>query len=375
MEILLQQISVRDLAKGYVDEEENGVWAFGGKLNVRPKYQRNFVYKDKQRDAVIDTILRGFPLNVMYWSVNDDGTFEIIDGQQRTVSICQYVNGDYSIWFEGDYLGLHNLNEDVRERLLDYKIMVYFCKGTETERLKWFETINIAGEELTPQELRNAVYYGPWLTDAKRYFSKVKCEEKKIGGDYLAGSANRQEYLETAIKWISILEYPDTKDDDKRIKMYMSNHRNDASAFKLWSYFQSVITWVEATFIKKRTRYMKGLPWGFLYNEYKENVYDAKKIEDEIKKLILDDDVTADKGIYLYILTRKEKYLSFRTFTDAQRLAVYERQHGICAICGNHFEIGEMEADHITPWVEGGKTKEDNCQMLCRECNRRKGKK
>ena len=375
MEILLQQISVRDLAKGYVDEEENGVWAFGGKLNVRPKYQRNFVYKDKQRDAVIDTILRGFPLNVMYWSVDDDGTFEIIDGQQRTVSICQYVNGDYSIWFEGDYLGLHNLNEDVRERLLDYKIMVYFCKGTETERLKWFETINIAGEELTPQELRNAVYYGPWLTDAKRYFSKVKCVAQKIGGDYLAGSANRQEYLETAIKWISILEYPDTKDDDKRIKMYMSNHRSDASAFKLWSYFQSVITWVEATFIKKRTRYMKGLPWGFLYNEYKENVYDAKKIEDEIKKLILDDDVTADKGIYLYILTRKEKYLSFRTFTDAQRLAVYERQHGICAICGNHFEIGEMEADHITPWVEGGKTKEDNCQMLCRECNRRKGKK
>lgn len=375
MEILLQQISVRDLAKGYVDEEENGVWAFGGKLNVRPKYQRNFVYKDKQRDAVIDTILRGFPLNVMYWSVNDDGTFEIIDGQQRTVSICQYVNGDYSIWFEGDYLGLHNLNEDVRERLLDYKIMVYFCKGTETERLKWFETINIAGEELTPQELRNAVYYGPWLTDAKRYFSKVKCVAQKIGGDYLAGSANRQEYLETAIKWISILEYPDTKDDDKRIKMYMSNHRSDASAFKLWSYFQSVITWVEATFIKKRTRYMKGLPWGFLYNEYKENVYDAKKIEDEIKKLILDDDVTADKGIYLYILTRKEKYLSFRTFTDAQRLAVYERQHGICAIYGNHFEIGEMEADHITPWVEGGKTKEDNCQMLCRECNRRKGKK
>lgn len=179
MEILLQQISVRDLAKGYVDEEENGVWAFGGKLNVRPKYQRNFVYKDKQRDAVIDTILRGFPLNVMYWSVNDDGTFEIIDGQQRTVSICQYVNGDYSIWFEGDYLGLHNLNEDVRERLLDYKIMVYFCKGTETERLKWFETINIAGEELTPQELRNAVYYGPWLTDAKRYFSKVKCVAQK----------------------------------------------------------------------------------------------------------------------------------------------------------------------------------------------------
>lgn len=375
MEISLHEITIRDLAQGYVDEDENGVWGYGGKLNIRPQYQREFVYKDKQRDAVIDTVIKKFPLNVMYWSVNEDGTYEIIVGQQRTISICQYVIGDFSIDYDHDVLKFHNLPKDVQDDILNYKLMVYFCKGTESERLQWFETINIAGEELTTQELRNAVYSGPWLSDAKRYFSKKQCVAYKIGGDYMAGVAERQKYLETAIKWISIIDYPDMKDDDKRIKTYMSVHQGDANALKLWSYYQSVITWVEATFVKKRKKWMNGLDWGYLYNEFKDNVYDAKQIEEETKKLMLDDDVTNKKGIYPYLLTRKEEFLSIRAFSDAQRQAAYEQQQGVCPICGGHFELEEMDADHITPWSEGGHTQMENCQMLCKECNRRKGKR
>jgi len=373
MEISLHEITVRDLANGYIDEDENGVWGYGGKLNIRPQYQREFVYKDKQRDAVIDTIIKNFPLNVMYWSVNEDGTYEIIDGQQRTISVCEYVTDGFSINYDNDAMKMHNLPQDIQKKILDYKLMVYFCKGTDSERLKWFETINIAGEELTTQELRNAVYSGPWLSDAKRYFSKKQCVAYKIGGDYLTGVAERQKYLETAIKWLSTIDFPGIKDDDKRIKTYMSAHQEDANALKLWSYFQSVITWVEATFIKKRKKWMNGLDWGYMYNEFKDNVYDAKKIEEETKALILDDDVTNKRGIYLYILTHKEKYLSIRTFTDAQRQEVYEKQHGVCPICGKHFDLGEMDADHITPWSKGGHTLIGNCQMLCKECNRRKG--
>ena len=373
MEISLHEITVRDLANGYIDEDENGVWGYGGKLNIRPQYQREFVYKDKQRDAVIDTIIKNFPLNVMYWSVNEDGTYEIIDGQQRTISVCEYVTDGFSINYDNDAMKMHNLPQDIQKKILDYKLMVYFCKGTDSERLKWFETINIAGEELTTQELRNAVYSGPWLSDAKRYFSKKQCVAYKIGGDYLSGVAERQKYLETAIKWLSTIDFPGIKDDDKRIKTYMSAHQEDANALKLWSYFQSVITWVEATFIKKRKKWMNGLDWGYMYNEFKDNVYDAKKIEEETQALILDDDVTNKRGIYLYILTHKEKYLSIRTFTDAQRQEVYEKQHGVCPICGKHFDLGEMDADHITPWSKGGHTLIGNCQMLCKECNRRKG--
>lgn len=375
MNIELHEITIRDLANGYVDEEENGVWGYGGKLNIRPQYQREFVYKDKQRDAVIQTVIKGFPLNVMYWSVNDDGTFEVIDGQQRTISICQYMKGDFGVEYGNDVLGFRNLTDDVKQDVLNYRLMVYFCKGTESERLQWFETINIAGEELTSQELRNAVYAGPWLSDAKRYFSKKLCVAYRIGSDYLAGSAERQKYLETAIKWISSIDYPGMKDDDKRIKTYMSVHQDDANALKLWSYFQCVITWVEATFVKKRKKWMNGLDWGYFYNEFKDQVFDPKQIEEDTKKLMIDDDVTNKKGIYLYLLTHNEKYLSIRAFTDAQRQATYERQQGICPICGRHFELEDMDADHITPWSKGGHTLLENCQMLCKECNRRKGSK
>lgn len=217
MNIELKEIKVRDLTKGYEDNQEDGVIGYDGKLDIRPPYQREFIYKDKQRDAVIDTITKKFPLNVMYWAVREDGEFEIIDGQQRTISICQYVNNDFSI----NGLAFHNLPKDKQEEILDYELMVYFCEGADSEKLEWFKTINIAGEKLTDQELRNAVYSGSWVTDAKRYFSKNS--RPKIGDEYLGGSANRQEYLETAIDWIS----------EGKIEDYMSKNQHEPNANEL----------------------------------------------------------------------------------------------------------------------------------------------
>ena len=252
MKIELQEITVRDLVKGHVDNAEEGVKTYDGKLDIRPEYQREFIYNEKQRDAVITTVLNGFPLNVMYWALREDNEqvpFEIIDGQQRTLSICQYVNGDFSY----DFLYFNNLQEEDKQKILSYKLMVYVCSGTDKEKLKWFETINIAGEELTKQELRNAIYSGKW--DAKRHFSKNGCVAYQIANKYLTGSCLRQDYLETAIKWIN----------DGKIEAYMAKHQDDQNANPLWQYFQSVITWVKMTFPKYR-REIKGVAWGEIYN-------------------------------------------------------------------------------------------------------------
>ena len=361
MNIELKEITIRELTNGYQDNEENGVVGYGGKLDIRPPYQREFIYKDKQRDAVINTITKNFPLNVMYWAVREDGTFEVIDGQQRTISICQYIDGDFA--FQNRYF--HNLKADEKEKILNYTLMVYVCSGTESEKLEWFKTINIAGEKLTEQELRNAVYTGSWVSDAKRYFSKSGCVAYNIGSDYLNGSPIRQEFLETAIDWIS----------EGKIENYMATHQHDPNATALWLYFQSVITWVNATFTVKRKKFMKGIQWGLFYNKYKDVVFDTKAIEEETARLIADDEVEKKSGIYAYILTKDERYLGIRTFSDSVKQKVYENQKGICPICKNHFDISEMEGDHITPWVEGGKTIEENCQMLCKDDNRRKSSK
>lgn len=360
MKIELKEITVRELTKDYQDNDENGVIGLNGKLDIRPPYQREFIYKPAQRDAVIDTVTKDFPLNVMYWAVRENGNFEVIDGQQRTISICQFVNGDFA--FNGRYF--HNLQNDEQEQILNYKLMVYFCSGTDSEKLEWFKTINIAGEELTAQELRNAVYSGSWVTDAKRYFSKNGCPAFGLGGDYLSGSAIRQDYLETTIKWIN----------NGEIEEYMAKHQNEPNANELWLYFQGVINWVQAVFPNYRNE-MKGIEWGELYNLFKNRNFDSKKLEEEIKTLMIDDDVTKKKGIYWYVLTGKEKYLNIRAFTPQMKRQAYENQNGICAVCKEHFELSEMEADHITPWHEGGKTNAENCQMLCREDNRRKSGK
>jgi len=366
MRIDLKYVTIRELTSGFKDNADDGVVGYSGRLDIRPPYQREFIYKDKQRESVIETVTKDFPLNVMYWAVREDGSFEVIDGQQRTISICQYVNGEYSAVLNDipNYRAFHNLQADEREQILNYKLTVYLCSGEPSERLKWFRIINIAGEKLTEQELLNASYSGSWLSDAKRHFSKNGCAAQGLGSNYLSGSAIRQEYLETVLSWIS----------NGNIEIYMLKHQHDPDANALWLYFQSVINWVKAIFPKYRKE-MKGLKWGIFYNEFKDKRLNHKELEEEIARLMKDEDVTYKKGIYEYVLTRKEKHLNIRAFSDSQKTEAYERQKGVCAVCGETFLMDEMEADHITPWHQGGKTNTANCQMLCREDNRRKSGK
>lgn len=367
MKIDLHKIPIREVVKDYKDNAEEGIVGYSGKLDIRPKYQREFVYKDKQRDAVIDTVKNGFPLNVMYWVVRDDGNYEVLDGQQRTISLAQYVTGDFSLNFNGRLAAFHNLTPEEQNQILDYELMIYFCEGTDKERLDWFRIINIAGEKLTDQELRNAVYTGPWLSDAKLKFSKTQCAAYLLtidGGALLSGSPIRQEYLETALSWINSGEIED----------YMSKHQHEENADELWTYFQEVIAWVRKTFTIYRKE-MTTVNWGELHNQFKDHDLDPKKLEMEVKELMQDEDVTKKSGIYPYILTRQERFLNIRAFTDRMKREAYERQNGICPFCKNQFELDEMEADHITPWHEGGKTIAENCQMLCKQDNRTKSGK
>ncbi len=313
MNIELKEITVRQLTDGFKDNAEAGVVGYGGKLDIRPPYQREFIYKDKQRDAVIDTVRKDYPLNVMYWAVREDDHYEVINGQQRTLSVCQYVKGDYSI--QG--LAFDNLQSDQREQIMDYKLMIYFCSGTDSEKLEWFKTINIAGEKLTDQELRNAVYAGPWTADAKRYFSKNGCAAYGLAKDYLKGTPIRQDYLETAIAWQA----------DGKIVEYMSAHQHDENASPLWHYFQSVIGWVKATFPKYR-REMKGVAWGPLYNKFKDKPFDTDKLETRVAQLMMDEDVGSKPGIYSYVLDGEERHLNIRAFSDNMKREAYERQKG-----------------------------------------------
>ena len=365
MKITLVHITVRELVKKFKDRGENGVVAYGGKLDVRPPYQREFVYDEPQQAAVIDSIYKGFPLSSIYWAKDGD-EYEIIDGQQRTLSICKYVDKKFSVPLGNspERRQFHNLSEDEREKILDYELTVYQCEGTDSEKIDWFRTINIAGEKLTDQELRNAVYRGPWVTDAKKKFSKSNCAAYDIGKKYLNGMVNRQKYLETAIRWIS----------NDKIEDYMGTHKDDPNANDLWSYFEKVIKWVKRLFPTYRKE-MKGIAWGPLYNKFKDKKFDAKELEKEVSRLMEDEDVTNKRGIYYYVLNKNERHLNVRAFTQGQKREAYERQKGICPVCEKHFDIDKMEGDHITPWSKGGKSTSENCQMLCKPDNRTKGAK
>ena len=368
MDIVKDEITIRELTKGYENNDEEGVFALSGNLDIRPPYQREFVYKEKQRDAVIETILNGFPLNIMYWNTKDDGTYEILDGQQRTISICEYVANNFSF----NKMIFNRQPDDIQNRILDYKLDIYKCKGDASERRAWFEVINIAGEKLTNQEILNAVYAGAWVSDAKKYFSKTNCPAYEIGNKLMEGRSIRQEYLETVIKWHS---------PDGDIAEYMNQNCKKPDAKELRLYYERVISWVKAIFIGCDNDYrpqMKGVQWGELFNEHGTKQIDSKKIQSRVDELFKDDDITKLGGIYPYVLDGKEKHLSIRAFKDNDKQRVYEQQGRKCANkkCpdkGKTFELKEMEADHIKPWSEGGKTELANCQMLCKACNRRKG--
>ncbi|EGJ6309045.1 DUF262 domain-containing protein [Campylobacter upsaliensis] len=391
MQIDKTEISIKELVAGYTrDEESSQIVAYAdssgvARLNIRPKYQREFVYKEAQRNAVIDTILKGFPLNIMYWVKNVDSSaeceYEVLDGQQRTISICEYVKGSFSVLWNDKSQYFHTLSKDLQEKFLDYKLDVYVCQGSDSEKLEWFKTINIAGETLTNQELRNAVYASVWLSDAKRRFSKEKGLAVQRGAKYLSGSALRQEFLESAIAW-----KVDSRKDEKICEYMAKNAKDSKNADELWEYFAKVIDWVEMKFEKYRKE-MKGLEWGLFYNTYKDKPLDAKELESKIIELMQDDEVGSKKGVYPYLLSGDEKHLSLRAFSESVKRAVYEKQGGVCANSDGHIkgvqcphenerlELEQMEADHILAWSKGGKTEKENCQMLCRECNRKKSAK
>lgn len=359
MKIALKHVTIRQLVDGYNDNGKGGVVGYGGRLDVRPAYQREFVYKEKERNAVIDSVMKSYPLNTMYWAVLPNDRFEIIDGQQRTISIAQYVHGEFSFQDRNFY----NLTKDEKKKILDYKLSVYTCDGEDSEKLAWFETVNIAGKPLTTQELRNAVYHGSWVSAAKQYFSKSDGPAHREGGNYLKGPANRQLYLEEGIRWIS----------KNKISDYMAKHQHDKDAEALCKHFKVVIRWVKECFPEYRDIMGKGINWGELYDIYHKKKMNLSPEETEalIKELIQDEEVEEKKGIYAYIITGEEKHLNLRSFSDPIKQRVYENQNKKCKNCAIEFEIREMEADHIEPWSTGGRTKKENCQMLCRKCHKK----
>lgn len=382
MRIEKMTITIPELIKGYAEkgrEGEDGVVAYGGLLDVRPPYQRNFIYNYKEQCEVIRTISKGFPLNVMYWSKTPDGRFELMDGQQRTISICRYFADGYNTYSVGD-LGVghdneffaHNLRNTYPrkyEEMLAYdKLEIYVCEGTAEEIHDWFTVINIAGKVLTPQEILNTSYTGTWLTAAKSYFSrKYNCPAQNLAGDYMSGSPNRQDYLETVLQWIA------DRDGLKKISTYMGDHQSDENAEDIINYFKSVFAWVERTFTVKRKKLMNGLQWGLFYNRHKDDKLDPIAVENRIQELLQDYDndygVTNPNGIYEYILTGKESCLQIRAFRQQEKQQAYERQNHCCADCGKPFDLSEMEAHHKKAWADGGHTTPDNCVMLCKECH------
>ena len=376
MKIQLEEIPIRDLTEGFVDNGSDGVVGYGGLLDIRPAFQREFIYREAQRDAVIRTVRASFPLNSMYWSVRDGGeSYEVIDGQQRTISICTFVAGAYSV--DGHHFD--SLTVDERRQILDYPLQVYQCEGTDREKLDWFETVNIAGEPLSDQELRNAVYSGPWVSDAKRWFNQSGIGAHGRGARYTATASGdkwkRQAFLETAIRWhiIGLRGSPDGRVTDTDYRDYMSKRKHDKDAEELWRHFDLVIGRIEKTFPKYQGS-MKKAHWGALQSYLQSPPYTAERRTVEVDRLLRDSDVTNKPGIYAYLLTGDEKHLSVRRFNDTQKQTALANQEGYCAGCSKGpLTLKEVHADHIKPWSRGGRTVAENCQALCAECNMKKG--
>lgn len=387
MEIKRVSIKIVDLCDGYKNDSEEdierGVYAYHGKLCVRPAFQRMFVYDKKQENAVIDTALKGFPLNIMYWVDNGDGTYDCLDGQQRTISLCNFVDGISNFqapWLKDNariYIHtLKRIDPDLYAKFMNYELEVYICHGTKAEQMEWFKTINIAGEELYPQELRNASYVSRWLTDAKRYFSKAnasstaKCPAERLGGQYTNKNANRQEILEQVISWRI------GSKEDADICNYMEAHINDKDASDLWNYFNNVINWITTVFYETYDKGMATVNWGKLYNDYHTEDFDADEISEKFNELMMykatkELDISVAK-ICEYCITRDEKLLKHREFNEAQKTTMYNQQRGICPDCGKHYLKAEMHAHHIVPWYNGGVTELANGVMLCEECHRQR---
>lgn len=363
----ITQIRIGDIAKGFIDDDEKGAKAFSNKLNLRPPYQREYCYGNNngvKEDAVVETILQGYPLGFFYWAENEDGTYEIIDGQQRTISFCRYMNNIFS--FSKTQKKFFNLSKEQQQKIEDYKIFVCICKGNTDDRLEWFIKINTSPSIMKTQELLNAHYTGTWLSDAKRYFSKTNCAAQKISEDYVKGDANRQDILEVALNWIT----------DGNPASYMSDHQHDANAKPLYDYFETVIKWIKTTF-PTTNKVMKSVNWGKLWKTYHENKYDIAKLEKQVNILMANESVTKKAGIYEFVLSGQNmdlaNLLSVRAFSEKDKQTAYAKQKGIDPFDEQHYKYDDMEADHIIPWVDGGTSTLDNLQMISKKHNRQKG--
>ena len=382
----LNQYTVENLLEGFVYNELEGKGLFGlaGKLVIQPEYQRNYIYNDGKRDvAVIESLLKDYPIGLIYFNVVDD-TLEVLDGQQRITSIGRFVTGKFAVRVDGNEQIFSSLPTEAQAKILESELLVWHCEGTEPEIKDWFQTINIAGVPLNAQERLNAVYSGPFITKAKAEFSNSQNANMQKWSSYIKGTPQRQEILAEALDWVS-------SSQDLSIDAYLAQHRQDADIVGLKSYFDSVIDWIGSVFTRSPDKEMRGLQWGRLYEEYHSNSYNAANIEAEVNELRADAFVTNAKGIYEYLLGGKEdkKLLGIRLFDDNTKRLAYEQQtqkakaEGVsnCALCAigdganstRIYELKEMDADHVTAWSKGGKTDLDNCEMLCITHNRAKG--
>ena len=377
--------TVKDICEGFVYNELEGKGLFGmnGKLTIQPEYQRNYIYADGKKDvAVIDSILKGYPIGLIYFNRLDDGQLEILDGQQRITSLGRFITSRFAIVDNGIQQYFRGIAKDKQDKILNTKLLIYVCEGSETEIKEWFKTINIAGIPLNNQEVLNAIYSGPFVTLAKEEFSNSQNSNIAKWSSYIKAVVNRQEYLERALDWVS----------KGNIEHYMSLHRYDDNINELKTYFNSVIDWVDSIFLNVYTE-MQTIEWGRLYEQYHKQPYNPEEVSKKAAELYADEYVKNKKGIIEYILdgSNDRKLLEIRIFEERDKKTVYERQtkeaqeKGIsnCPLCalGNDnnktriWKLNEMDADHVTAWSKGGATDISNCQMLCKTHNRAKGNK
>ena len=377
--------TVGDICKGFVFDknEGKGLFGLGGKLIIQPEYQRNYIYGDGKRDvAVVESLLKGYPLGLIYFVKNADGMYEVLDGQQRITSFSRYVNKSwpFAVELDGKPRYFDSLDADKQKLIVDTPLTIYVCEGEPSEIQAWFETINIAGVPLVKQELRNAAYYGPFVTKAREEFSNIGNSNINRWQTYVSGDPKRQAILETALDWVS----------DGNIDDYMAKHRYDTDIDELKNHFDTVIGWVDSVFEYTGSE-MCGREWGRLYREYHKNAYSKDEVSKRVSALLDDSQVTDKKGIFEYVLggEKASRLLNIRVFDKKTIDAVYRKQtaeaktNGVsnCPLCaaGNNanakriYKESEMDADHVTAWSKGGATDEKNCQMLCKTHNRSKG--
>ena len=383
---LRTEITVKEICDGFVYSELEGKGLFGlsGKLTIQPEYQRNYMYASeggKREVAVIESILKGYPIGLIYFNKVNPDNFEVLDGQQRITSLGRFVTNKFAIKDEnGNEQLFGGFALDKKNKILNTKLLIYECEGTESEIKEWFRTINIAGVPLNSQELLNAVYSGPFVTLGKEEFSNSKNSNIQKWSAYISGSANRQDFLERALQWVS----------KENVSEYMSRHRFDNNITELKDYFNSVIDWVSTVFTDVESE-MKGLEWGRLYETYRKKPYNSKTVSAEVKRLYADPYVKSRKGIFEYVLggSTDTKLLEVRVFDDATKKSVYAKQTQVaekkgvsnCSLCAiGHdsnktkiWKLTEMDADHVTAWSKGGATDINNCEMLCKTHNRAKG--